>query len=115
MLDERLGPLEQFTIVTGQFASPASRDGMWAWLSENFDSLIKRLPTFAHGPLVQTSASLCDAAQRVSVEKRLAPKVKTLGTGELELTRALESIDLCVAQKKAHRAAFAELGTLRRP
>ena len=39
---------------------------------------------------------------RAQGEHFLTPKVRELGTGELELARALESIDLCVALKKSH-------------
>jgi hypothetical protein len=38
----------------------------------------------------------------VSVDRFLTPKMRELREGELELARALESIDLCVALKNAH-------------
>jgi hypothetical protein len=49
----------------------------------------------------------CDAAHRASVEQFLTPKMRELGEGELELARALEKIDLCVALKNAHKADIA--------
>jgi hypothetical protein len=64
--------------------------------------LFDRLPGFARTATFDPVSAFCDAPHRASVEQYLTPKVRELGTGELELARALESIDLCVALKKWH-------------
>ena len=107
-LDERIGPFELYYLLSGQFSNPTTRDAAWSWLATNMQTLAKRLPAFAHGILFELPASLCDAKRRAEVETRLRPMTRALGSGELELARALESIELCVAQKDAHRAEIAD-------
>ena len=101
-LDERTRLIELFSISGGQFESPTTRDAAWSWYRENFEAIMKRLPGFARPYIFESPASFCDSKHRASVEEFLAPEVRGLGMGELELARALESIELCVALKQAH-------------
>jgi hypothetical protein len=106
-LDERMGPLELYYLLTGQFSNPLTRDSSWSWLASNMQTLLKRLPGFSRGRLFELPGSLCDATRRAEVETRLTPTTREIGSGELELARALESIELCAAQKDAHRSGIA--------
>jgi aminopeptidase N len=100
--DERVRLREMFSILATQFSSPATRDGAWRWFASNFAATFERVPAFGHGFMLGLPGVMCESAQRADVETRLAPHVRQTGTGELALARALESIDLCVAQKKEH-------------
>jgi aminopeptidase N len=113
VLDERARVDEVFAIVYAQFASPVTRDETWTWYQQNIRMLFDRLPGFARTATFDPVSVFCDAPHRASVEQYLTPKVRELGTGELELARALESIDLCVALKKSHSRDIAT--TLARP
>ena len=102
VLDERARVDEVFAIVYAQFVSPVTREDTWTWYQQNMRMLLDRLPGFARTATFDPVGAFCDAPHRASVEQFLTPKVRELGTGELELARALESIDLCVALKKSH-------------
>ena len=102
VLDERARLDEVFAIVYAQFVSPVTREDAWTWYQQNMRMLLDRLPGFARTATFDPVGAFCDAPHRASVEQFLTPKVRELGTGELELARALESIDLCVALKKSH-------------
>jgi aminopeptidase N len=101
-IEEHTRVNELFAIGGGQFESAATRNGAWSWYRENFETLMKRLPGFARPYAFEPPGSFCDSAHRAEVEKFLAPEVRKLGAGELELARTLERIDLCVALKQAH-------------
>lgn len=103
-LDERARLGEIFSIAYSQFDSPVTRNDAWTWYQQNAESLLRRLPGFARSATFGPVGYFCDAAHRSAVEQFLTPKVRELGEGELELARALEKIDLCVALKKAHSA-----------
>jgi hypothetical protein len=105
--DERLGEVDSVLLLAGLLTSPENRNATWDWFTQNSDAVLKR-----YSPSVQTfffeqPGEFCDAAHRANVEKTLAPKVAQLTMGDLELARSLEQIDLCIAQKAAHRAEFA--------
>ena len=101
-LDERVHTGELFQIMHGQYHSPVARDGAWVWYRQNLDALMKRLPGYARPFAMEEPGVFCDVAHRASIAAVLTPKVRELGMGDLELARALESIDLCVALKQAH-------------
>ena len=102
LLDERARIDELFAIIYAQFGSPVTRNDTWTWYRQNADALLDRMPGFARAATFGPVGNFCDPAQRASIEQVLTPQVRQLGTGELELARALEAIDLCVALRKAH-------------
>jgi aminopeptidase N len=108
-LGDQLHATDVFGIVFGQFSAPETRAAALAWLIENDQALFHKLPGFSQPVLFGAPELFCDAESRLRIEQGLAPKVKSLGMGELELTRALESVDLCIAQKRAHAAQFSAL------
>jgi alanyl aminopeptidase len=106
-LDERARLPEVFSIAYSQFDSPLTRNDAWDWYQQNVDTLLHRLPGFARSSTFAPMGYFCDSAHRASVERLLTPKMRELGEGELELARALEQIDLCVALRNAHSADIA--------
>jgi aminopeptidase N len=101
-LDKRARTDEIFSIAYSQFESPQTRNDAWTWYQQNISALFERLPGYARAYTFDVMGSFCDPAQRASVDRFLTPKMRELREGELELARALESIDLCVALKNAH-------------
>ncbi len=101
-LDERARLSEVLSISYAQFESPVTRNDTWTWYLANLEALMHRLPGFARPATFEPAGYFCDSAHRTAVEQFLTPKVRELGAGQLELARALEKIDLCVALKKAH-------------
>jgi aminopeptidase N len=103
-LDERARLGEVFSILSSQFDSPVTRNDTWTWYQQSAEPLFKRLPDWGRSATFEATGSFCDQTHRASIEKFLTPKVRELGEGDLELARALERIDLCMALKKAHSA-----------
>jgi alanyl aminopeptidase len=101
-LDERARTNEIFSIAYSQFESPLTRNDAWTWYQQSTNKLFERLPAYARAYTFGVAAHFCDPGQRASAERFLTPRMRELREGELELARALESIDLCVALKKAH-------------
>jgi hypothetical protein len=108
-LDTGVPASEALGIMFWQFGGPETRPPSWDWLQKNFDRLSGRMPGFLHPFMFQMLESFCDSRSRDEVKAFGAAKVKQLGTGELEFQRAVESIDICAAQKAAHQDEFKTL------
>mgnify|MGYP001421911128 CR=1 FL=1 len=108
-LDPRVPASEALTLMFLQFGAPETRTQSWDWLQKNFDSFNGRMPAIVHPFVFQMLESFCDSSTRSEVNAFGAAKVKQLGAGELEFQRALESIDICIAQKAAHQDEFRTL------
>jgi aminopeptidase N len=98
---------ERFALLRGQFGSPATRDAAWDWFAGNFDRLIAGLPGYAKDAAFGMAESFCDPVRRPEIERTLNAKANAAGSGALEVQRALEGIDLCVAQRAALGASVA--------
>jgi cytosol alanyl aminopeptidase len=98
---------ERFALLRGQFGSPATRDAAWDWFAGNFDRLIAGLPGYAKDAAFGMAESFCDPVRRPEIERTLTAKANAAGSGALEVQRALEGIDLCVAQRAALGASVA--------
>jgi len=105
-LDTRVPASAALTLMFLQFGAPETRAQSWDWLQKNFDGFSGRMPGFLHPFIFQMLESFCDPSSRDEVNAFGATKVKQLGTGELEFQRAVESIDICMAQKAAHQDEF---------
>ena len=102
---------ELYGLLGGQFVSPVTRAAAWAWLRENLDDVMNRLPGFEKGRMFGVAESFCDASLRPELDRTLAAKSREIGSGELEVQRALEGLDLCVAQRAAlGPSVVAEIG-----
>lgn len=108
-LDTRLPASEALTLMFLQFGAPETRTQSWDWLQKNFDGFSGRMPSLLHPFIFQMLEPFCDSSSRNEVNAFGATMVKRLGTGELELQRAVESIDICIAQKAAHQDEFKTL------
>jgi aminopeptidase N len=96
-----LRTMEMFPLLGGQLASPVTRDAAWDWLEGNFDRVLAGLPGYAKDGTFGMAEAFCDAKRRPAIEQKLTAKAKEIGSGELEVQRTLEGIDLCVAQRAA--------------
>ena len=92
---------ELYGLIVGQFISPVTRDAAWSWLRENLDKVLNRMPGFEKGGLFGLAETFCDASLRPELDRTLTAKSKEIGSGELEVRRAMEGLDLCIAQRAA--------------
>jgi alanyl aminopeptidase len=92
---------ELYGLIAGQFISPVTRDAAWSWLRDNLDSALNKIPGFEKGGLFGLAETFCDASLRPELDRILTAKSREIGSGNLEVRRAMEGLDLCIAQRAA--------------
>ena len=95
-------------ILRVALSRPETRGVAWAFYREHFDGLAARLRSDDVGHLIDLVGVLCDATQRAEAEALLGPRVKQLEGGQRALTRALESIQLCLEADARHGQSVQE-------
>jgi alanyl aminopeptidase len=99
--------MEVFALLGGQFGSPTTRDAAWDWFAVNLERVLQGLPGYAKDLTFGMVESFCDSKRRPEIEQQLTAKAIEFGSGALEVQRALEGIDLCIAQRNALGASVA--------
>lgn len=105
--DPGIRTMEVFALLGGQFGSPATRDAAWDWFAGNLERVLQGLPGYAKDATFGMVEWFCDTKRRPEIEQTLTAKADEAGSGALEVRRALEGIDLCVAQNAALGASVA--------
>ena len=103
---------EARTYLRDVFADAERRPRAWAWLRENFKRLAAPVPEEARARFISLTGSLCGDASRAEIEWFFKPMVATMTGAPRIFANALESVDRCVAWRKAKGPEFAQ--TLRR-
>ncbi len=94
-------PGEVSRILYPQFASPLTRDSTWTWFKSNTDRVLDKVASIFQARYIELLDSYCDSAHRNDIAQSLKAQVRKMGSGELEMQRTLEGIDLCIAQRAA--------------
>jgi len=97
---------EIYNILWPQLANEATREAAWAWLQQNLDALLERVPDDRKGRFARTGAFFCDSSHREGVNGFFEPRVKQLAGGPRALAGTLESIDLCMAKTAFHKSGL---------
>ena len=101
-----------FPLLHGPLEHAETRDLPFAFVRENLDALVASLPRevgsdfAAYLPL--TGNAFCDATRREEVDSFFRERVKDYTGGERTLRNVLETIDVCIARKKALGPGIAE-------
>jgi aminopeptidase N len=98
--DKRLQNLEVTSMISAQFANPATRTAALGWLERNLDTLKPRLGGLLGG-FVGVTSGFCSEADAKRVDALFRPRMAELGIGELDLARPLAAIRQCAALKAA--------------
>jgi alanyl aminopeptidase len=106
-LSNELRDNEFYLPLARQLAEEATRDATWAWLQENLDAVLARVPEWNKGGIARYGRYFCDPDRRQDVEAYFGPLVGDLQGGPRALAGALEGIDLCVAKTEHHRPGLA--------
>jgi len=77
--------------------------GMLDWMTQNYDRLLKILPTSEHPWLVWRTSGSCSAEARDRIETFFRPRIEKLTGAKRSLTNVLEEVALCAALRKAQR------------
>jgi alanyl aminopeptidase len=79
----------------------ASRDAAWAWLRQNVDALMARLPPSTAGYLPWRATGFCDRAHADEVGALFGPRLSRMEGGPRNLAGAVEATLLCAARRQA--------------
>jgi hypothetical protein len=94
-----------YGLLYGPLSYRETRALPFEFVKNNLDALLARLPRevgedFAAG-LPEVGRAFCDPGHRAEVQAFFEERVKQYSGGPRNLTQTLESIDVCIARKKA--------------
>ena len=102
-----------FSLLLGPTRFSETRDLPFQFVRANLDSLLAGLPREVGGDyasgLAFTGNTFCDAVHRDQMEEFFSVRVRDYVGGERILRNVLETIDLCIARKKAVEPGIAEV------
>jgi cytosol alanyl aminopeptidase len=78
----------------------------FAFLKQNFDALLSRLPAEASAELPYMAAAFCDEAHRAEVEAFWKPRISKIVGGPRILAQVNERIGLCASLRQAYEPSL---------
>jgi alanyl aminopeptidase len=99
---------EATPLMFGLSAERAARGRVLDWIEANHEQLVARLPGQFLAYLPYLAIGSCDEATRARAEAFFRPRAAAAPGGEIHLTRALESMDQCIARRSAQQQAVSE-------
>jgi alanyl aminopeptidase len=91
-----------YTSVNGR----ETRATAYAFVKENFDTLLQRMGAQEGSALFMMPGFFCDKASRDDAHAFLSPRASRVDGAPLVLARALERVDLCIATWERNQAAI---------
>jgi aminopeptidase N len=85
-----------------------TRDRLFTWIRDNWDSYAPRIPEQWRSGLTFAVAGLCDEASRKQVEEFFGPRLAGVAQGPIRLEQTLDGIELCIARKAAQQSEVSE-------
>jgi len=88
-------------IVFQQMADPNTREAAWTWLGAHRDAALARVPAMFQSFYADVGSAFCSTEGRHSFNTVLGERLRSTSGGEVQVDRALEGIDDCVALRAA--------------
>jgi len=107
MLTEGFDPRMGQALLWAGLQRPATQPLVYAFVKENFEVLMARLPPEYGRYLAEVAGPFCDEASRKEAEAFLGPRVAAFPGGPRILAQILEGILLCENQKAAQSPSVA--------
>ena len=106
LLSDEFDARESFyALLFGPLAYPETRALPFEFVKTNLDALLAKLPREVGGDfaaaLPEVGRAFCDEGRRAELQSFFEDRVKAYTGGPRNLAKTLESVDLCVAKKKA--------------
>jgi alanyl aminopeptidase len=113
ILKHEFDPRETFRpLLAGPLDHPETWDLPFAFVTQHLDELLSGLPREVGNDYASefpfTGKVFCDAAHRREVDDFFRDRAKNYSGGERNLRQALETIDVCIARRKALEPGLAE-------
>jgi alanyl aminopeptidase len=100
-LDNRARGGEIISLGVGQHATRAQRDATWMWFGDHQQELFDRLGRVSWALPELLGRGGCSSAERNRLQRVFAPRVPGQPALARSLAKARESIQLCMALKRA--------------
>jgi alanyl aminopeptidase len=98
---------EQGAYMRNAFQDAERRAGAWEWLRRDFKRISASVPRDARSRLVSLTANLCADQSRAEIEWFFKPMIADISGAPRVYANALETVDRCVAWRKAKGAELA--------
>lgn len=116
LLTDEADVRQSISILGAASHSPETRDLAYAFVKQNWDALIARLPADWGADMPFVAGAFCDEQHRHDAADFFEGRSTKYKGGPRNLAQTLEGIDLCVAYKKAQQPSLAEfLGRYGKP
>jgi alanyl aminopeptidase len=106
LLDPAVDPREAGMLLFLASGDVRTRDVVYGFVKEHYDTLARRLPEDARGALVWVGHDYCDAEHRADLAAFFTERSASAPGGPRVLAQVLESVDLCMAMKAAQGASI---------
>lgn len=104
MLTDTFRVNESIALIQNLFEHPSHGPLVMAWMIENFDALMARLPSQFQGRIFGNAKTLC-GPQATEQLTKLAALAQSVQGGERALAQATEAVELCMALASHARGA----------
>ncbi|MFE8602042.1 M1 family metallopeptidase [Archangium violaceum] len=102
LLSEDFSTLEILMgLANGMMNEESTREHFYAYVKTHFDALMARIPHEMGGYMPMIGGAFCDATHRQDLEAFFQERAARYPGGPEFLGRALEGVDLCIAQHEA--------------
>jgi alanyl aminopeptidase len=108
VLSEEFDPRESISVLRRASAEAETRDLAYAFIKQNFEALVKRLPRDSGARLPDFASGYCDREHRADVEAFFKDRSTQYAGGPRRLAQTLERISLCIALKEAQQPSVNE-------
>ncbi|MCY1081485.1 M1 family metallopeptidase [Archangium lansingense] len=102
MLSEDFSTLEVTSgLVNAMLSAESTREHFYTYVTEHFDAIMARMPHEIGGHMPWLGGAFCDAEHRQHVETFFKERAARYPGGPKFLEKALENVDLCIAQRES--------------
>jgi alanyl aminopeptidase len=108
VLTNEFDPRESLSILSGVAESPATRDMAYGFIKQNWDALMAKLPTDIGAYFPNFASDYCDEEREQDVKRFFDGRSTQYSGGPRVLAQVLETINLCIAYKKAQEPSLTE-------
>ncbi len=107
ILTDEFDNRESISILFAASSSPQTRDLAYAFVKQNWNTLVDKLPTDSGAFLPFIARHYCDAQHLADAEAFFKDRSTKYSGGPRNLSQVVESISLCAANKEANQSSIA--------
>jgi alanyl aminopeptidase len=105
ILTDEFDSRESIGILFAASSTPQTRDVAYAFVKQNWDSLVEKLPTDTGAFLPYVARHYCDTQHVADVEAFFKDRSTKYAGGPRNLSQVLEAIGICAANKETNQSS----------